>query len=331
MKLDESPTQRPETTANVQQWKWLNSQDFRDMDQANTIAMVSCSPMEVHGPHLPVITDRLEARALSYGMMERLCARDESLKFVELPPMYVATDVVPQPGSLNFRPSTIIRVIEDLGRSLAAQGFKHIWISSFHGGPRHWVALEVAANRVSKRYGVKMISLFSMLVGDLTEGRTDVSEILAGVPGVKPEWLDGDMHGGFLETALMLHLAKPGVAPHEHLEQRVIPAHIRHMGMEEGDRGLNKIKRLLQGFAYTVRHYERETYVGYPGKATAEIGEEILATLCDLSTSSLEDVLAGRRSLDECRSPLWPLRHLFMSERTVALFYKIINHRSQVF
>ena len=31
---------------------------------------------------------------------------------------------VPHPGSLFFRPSTTIAVLEDLGRSLAAQGFR---------------------------------------------------------------------------------------------------------------------------------------------------------------------------------------------------------------
>lgn len=333
MKLDEHDQSQLETTARVHQWKWMTGEEIDALDRNNTIAVISCSPLEVHGPHLPTVTDRLESRAIALRIMELLCDLHPELQFVEVPALYVATDVLPQPGSINFRTSTIISVIEDLGRSLCAQGFKRIWVSNFHGGPRHWVSLEVAADRVNRLYGGQMLSLFSMLIGDLNNGRTEGVDLLAGIEGVDPDWLEGDMHAGLLETALMLHLVRDKVRPHQHLPQFTLSKEVRNMGMEDdqGGFGLGRIARLLKGFEYTIRYYERETYAGYPGVATPEMGEAFLNRLAQLSVDSLNDVIAGHRPLNACHSPLWPLRHLLTSELVVKLFYKWVGHRSQVF
>ncbi len=111
MRLSEQVHTEHETSARVRQWKLMRGEEFADIDRENTVVVVSCSPMEVHGPHLPVCTDRLEARALAIRIMELLCDRDPNISFLELPPLYTATDVLPQRGSLNFRASTIIRTL----------------------------------------------------------------------------------------------------------------------------------------------------------------------------------------------------------------------------
>ena len=166
------------TSARVREWQYLTGRDFAEMDRARTVALVSCSPLEVHGPHLPVITDNWEAEGLALRAIEKLSARFDDLEFVHLPPIYVAADVVPQPGSVMFRPTTILRVLEDLGRSLAKQGFRHIWVSSFHGGPRHFVPIELAAHRTNERYGTKMVSVFSLMIARLTNGGSDLKNVL---------------------------------------------------------------------------------------------------------------------------------------------------------
>ncbi|MEM9068573.1 MAG: creatininase family protein, partial [Myxococcota bacterium] len=148
------------TTARVREWKYLTGRDFAEMDRANTVAVVSCSPLEVHGPHLPTITDNQEAEGLTLRIMEILCERYADIQFVHLPPVYVACDVLPHPGSVMFRPSTCRAVVQDMGRSLVRQGFRHIWMGSFHGGPRHFLGMEAAADHVNRKYGGKMVSVF---------------------------------------------------------------------------------------------------------------------------------------------------------------------------
>ena len=157
-----------ETTANIREWQYLTSSDFAKLDFANTVVLVTCSPLEVHGPHLPVFADIEESENIILRAAEILCQRNPRMQFLHLPPIYTAADALPQRGSLMFRSSTLVDVLSDLGRSLAAQGFKHIWVSNFHGGPRHFLAIEKAADLCNRRYGTKMVSAFSLLIQRLS-------------------------------------------------------------------------------------------------------------------------------------------------------------------
>ena len=76
--------------------------------------------------------------------------RHRSRPFLRLPFVWAACDGVPQPGTVAFRPSTTIAFLEDMGRSLAIQGFCNVMVSNFHGSPRHFLAIETACERVSR-------------------------------------------------------------------------------------------------------------------------------------------------------------------------------------
>ena len=315
---------------NVRQWKDLTGSDFAAMDRAKTVVLLTCSPLEVHGPHLPVITDNAEAEALSLRAAEVLSERDPSLQFVHLPPIYVAADVLPHPGSVMFRPSTITRVLSDLGRSLARQGFVHIWIASFHGGPRHFIPIEVACERTNRRYGTKMICAFSLLINRLTKGGSELSEVLGHIDGVTPDDLRGDHHGGAIETSMMLHIVGDRVDPrYRELGQRTLD-------LKRAEEGLpplpsSGVLDLVKGFKHKLKYYETETYSGKPQLASAEIGREMMDVLARHTADALEDVLRGRVGPEECHSPIWPLRWIFTSETLGRLFECAVKYKQRVF
>ncbi len=319
-----------ETTARVREWQYLTGADFEAMDRKRTVAIVSCSPLEVHGPHLPVITDNWEAEGISLRTMELLCDRHPDISFVHLPPIYVAADVVPQPGSVAFRPDTIVRVLEDLGRSLAVQGFDHIWVGSFHGGPRHFVPIELAAERVNKKYGVHMVSMFSLLVARLTDGSSDVSDVLGTRGGLKPGALEGDTHGGAVETSLMLHLLKRFVDPkHTSLKRTTVGGDLEERGVAPLDD--SNFLGLLRAFKHTLRYFERESFAGDPAIATAELGAEMLEVFAGHAADALSELWTGELEPTDCHSPVWKMRHLLLSPLVSRVFEKAIGYRSQVF
>jgi len=109
----------PAPAANVRDWQYMTGPEIDAVDRSLAVVVVACSPLEVHGPHLPVITDNLEAQGIADRTVERMAARHPEIVFLRMPPIYVASDVLPHVGSVAFRSSTITRVIEDLGRSLA--------------------------------------------------------------------------------------------------------------------------------------------------------------------------------------------------------------------
>jgi len=317
------------TTARVREWQYLTGADFAAMDRAKTVVTVSCSPLEVHGPHLPVVADNHEAEGITLRALELLSERDPAIEFLHLPPIYVATDVVPQPGSLAFRGSTIRAVLEDLGRSLAKQGFRHVWVGSFHGGPRHFVNIEQACANVNRDHGIRMVSVFSLLIAELTNGSSSLESVLGELEGTSTDRLRGDTHGGAVETSLLLHLLGERVREHRALPQRTVDRDLATR--EEPPLEDHSLLGIVRGFREKLRYFQRESYAGDPAHATPELGERMLEVLAGHAADALQALWEERLDPADCYSPLWKLRWLFTVPVFGAVFERAIGYRSRVF
>ncbi len=315
------------------EWHLLTSTELDALDRARTVVWVSASPLEVHGPHLPLGTDFLEAEVVGERALRFLSESHPELTFVHLPPIYVASDVVPRPGSVRFRSSTITRVMSDLGRSLAKQGFRDIWVFSFHGGPRHFVPLEMAADHVNRRYGARMVSAFSLLTKRLTGGSSDLADILAPVTGLPVEALRGDSHAGAVETSMMLHTLGQYVdAGYGALGRRTVSQKMRESGHEPPPEDRKPtLLELIRSLLFKLKYFEDDTYAGNPSLATAERGEAIIDELARLAAEALDELCTGRLRPDQCHSPLWPVRHLVVNETFGWLLERAVNYRERVF
>jgi creatinine amidohydrolase len=317
---------RSEDRPSIRPWQHLTGADFRALDRERTVAVVSVSPLEVHGPHLPVVTDIHESEALAKRIMERVAAQHGDIEFLHLPPVYVATDVVPQPGSVQFRSRTIRRVLEDLGRSLCRQGIRNIWLMNFHGGPRHFVSMEVAAERVNRRYGGRMVSVFSLMLNRLTGGRTDLPGLLGHITGFTREGLEGDSHAGAVETSMMLHLLGEHVSPdYRGLDRRVVGGLERERGDAKPSLGA-----LILGLRHKLKYYERETYAGSPALASPEAGAEIIELLAGYGADGLDELWRGAIAPSECHSPLWKVRWLLTSHSVSWAIERLVGYRTEV-
>lgn len=313
----------------IHDWHTLTGSDFNALRGKRIVALVTCSPLEVHGPHLPVAADLREGEGLLDGAVEKVAARRPGMVFLRLPGVYAAADVLGHTGSLRFRASTIVRVLEDLGETLARQGVRDVWVSNFHAGPRHFVAIERACVNVRRRHGSAMVPLFSLLLERLTGGATDLSAVLADRLGIPEERLRGDSHGGAVETSLLLHLmgahVDPGFAelPADSVELRLARAGARPL--QQGARPT--LPEIFRGFFHKFRYFERATYSGDPALASAEAGATIYDHLTDLAADALCEVLDGVLPPSKWHSPLWPLRHLLLSEAAHGLFERALATR----
>lgn len=316
----------------IRDWQFLRGPDFAHIDRERTVVCVTCSPLEVHGPHLPVITDTWEAEKLNERCIELFHPLHPEVEFLRLPPLYVAADVLPHPGSVMFRSSTITRVLEDLGRSLAKQGFKHIWVCNFHGGPRHFVSIEVACHRTNRKYNTRMVSVFSLLIKRLTRGGTDLSDVLGHLEGIQRKDLEGDSHAGAVETAMMLHLLGEHVDPgYKDLEQ--VTVELKRAREGKGSLVADTkptLGKLVFGFREKLKFYETETYSGKPSIATPLLGKQILDTLASHGAEALSELWTGKLALRDCHSPLWPVRWIFTSSWLGWLIEKLVGYRSKV-
>ncbi|MCA9514915.1 MAG: creatininase family protein [Myxococcales bacterium] len=303
-------------------WQHLRGPDVAALDRARTIVWVAVSPLEVHGPHLPTATDVVEARGFGRAIMQRFAERFPEVTHVELPAYHVAADVLPHAGSVAFRPATVRRVVEDVAASLARQGFRHVWLTNFHAGPRHLVAMEVAADAVSRRHGARVLSVFSLLLAHLNGGSQEIADVLGPLPGIARDDLVGDAHGGALETSLMLHLLGEHVAAdYAALPPRTVAMALAAEGRPPlPDLGGAALGALVRRFRETLAYYHRTTYAGAPGKGSAAAGEAALARLGSVSADALAEVWLGRVRPEDLRSPLWKARHLLMAPLLGDLF-----------
>jgi len=315
-------------SARVREWQYLSGAEIASADRENTVVLVTCSPIEVHGTHLPTVADIQEGEGLSLRAIEIMCEKNERLEVLHLPPVYVATDVLPQTGSIMFRARTVERVFRDLGCSLAAQGFKHIWISNFHGGPRHFLALEKAAAFCNKRYGTRMISIFSLLIANFTDGGYDLSEVLGGIEKLNADTLEGDTHAGLVETSLMLVLSGDHVNPnYRNLPRRTI----KFSGTDEAAiKGGGSPMERLRGFIHIMKYFETETWCGNPAGASKEVGETLLEVISSRMADALLDVYEGRLAPRDCHSPFWRYRMLLVNDFLARLFERFIGYRNEV-
>jgi creatinine amidohydrolase/Fe(II)-dependent formamide hydrolase-like protein len=303
-------------------WESLSKSRFDEIDRSQAVVILTCSPLEVHGPHLPMGADALEGEGLAERMLRFLPERHQDRVFLKLPFIYAATDTVPQPGSLYFQPSTTIKVLEDLGRTLAAQGFEHVVISNFHGGPRHFLAIEKACDRVHRRYGLKMVSLFSLLITRLTEGTSNLDDVLGDVTGVHKPDLKGDTHGGLVETSQLLALHGDWVDPdYKHLPRMTAETWLAQQGKTRAQPGnkLGDLLGLLRGSADSIAFFKQQTYSGAPAGASAELGERFLDLLGEKAGAAVSELLDGRIGPQDCHSPVWGMRFLFLNPVMVRL------------
>lgn len=304
-------------------WETLTKRQFDRIDRASAVVMVTCSPLEVHGPHLPLGADVLEGEGLAERALRFLPERHRGRTFLKLPFVYAACDGVPQPGTVAFRPSTTIAVLEDLGGSLAAQGFRDVLVSNFHGSPRHFLAIETACHRVSRARGIRMVSVFSMMISRLNGGGAELGDVLGHLPGVRKADLEGDTHGGLVETSQLLALHPEWVDPdYEALPRRTVEGWLEERGeaRPKAPRGkLAAIPEMFAAFQAGIRFFGEETYSGAPAGASAELGEAILDTLARHTADAVSEVWDGKLLASEWHSPLWKLRTIFVHPAAVRL------------
>jgi creatinine amidohydrolase len=145
------------------------------------VVVLPIGATEQHGPHLATGTDAL----LASEIVERAVVRAEAGRsFVVAPALsYGASDHhLPFGGTLSLSVETLLAVLLDVGRSIAAGGGRRLLIVNGHGGNQG--VCHAAGAAISTRYGVAVahIDYWALLDGD------------PGVPG----------HAGEFETSLML-------------------------------------------------------------------------------------------------------------------------------
>ncbi|HEV8586192.1 MAG TPA: creatininase family protein [Methylomirabilota bacterium] len=179
------------------------------LDRAQTVVLLTISPLETHGPHLPVGVDAFTARHFAQTMASRLVAARPGWAAVLAPTLHLGSFTFETVGTVAVRQRVVRDALVDYGDAFARAGFRYILVANGHGGPGHLAALEEAAALVSRRHGVTMASFTGHLAWEFMRGRY-AAKIEAALGRLMTEEerraFAEDAHGGWWETSLMLML-----------------------------------------------------------------------------------------------------------------------------
>lgn len=252
--------------------------DALDRDRAAVLFTVS--PLEEHGPHLPVGTDLYISEFFAEQLAGRIVEEKPDWTVLLGPPLPFGASAFDHAGTLRVRARTVRNATLDYGAALARHGFRYILVTNAHAGPRHVVALEEAAAVVTRRYGVRMFSVSGPVLWKVLRGSfTERLEPLLGRPLTEEEReaLGGDAHGGLWETSLLLR-ARPELVDDSRKDLPPVRFSI-----------LDALRK-----NYPLRLGNRQGYIGSPAAATAEFGEAARRLLADVVWEVVRPVLDAK-------------------------------------
>jgi creatinine amidohydrolase len=179
------------------------------LDRERTLVVLTASPLEEHGPHLPLGVDAFTARHFAQEVGERLVGARPGWSAVLAPTLYLGSFTLDGVGTVTIRQRVVRDALVDYGRSLARARFRHILVANGHAGPTHLAALDEAAAIVSREAGVTMASLSGHLAWEFRSGRfLDRVEQALGraLTAEERRAFADDAHGGWWETSMMMML-----------------------------------------------------------------------------------------------------------------------------
>ncbi|WP_287154331.1 creatininase family protein [Candidatus Solincola tengchongensis] len=292
----------------------LTGPEIDALDREKTVFVLTLSPLEVHGPHLPMGTDVWVAEEVRDRALTKAARRNPDLGFVVLPSFCVGSDTIP--GSVEVDSRAVNLLLRGIAGFLARRGFRYLLVVDNHGGPRHQIATAKAVRRLYRERGFHIVAPFLSFYRRMVELDPDLLSRLGAGPGACGD--AQDCHAGLNETSLMLraHPEKVRASWKELARVSINPRRwpgillgfvgrlARELGGEEVGKDLSYIGLML----CWVTESRPSNYIGEPRAASPEAGERMLDAFSDEVVARLEAALRGEPPY---HTPLgWTLRLL---------------------
>jgi len=139
-------TKRLQTEPSAQ-WEELTASDFpAAVERAQRVCALPIGVIEKHGPHLPLGSDVMQARAATIGAAQREYV-------VVFPPYYFGQiyEARHQPGCVTIPPELLSSLLQAVCDDIHRNGFDKIVIVNGHGGNTNWLNYFCQAQLAARR------------------------------------------------------------------------------------------------------------------------------------------------------------------------------------
>ena len=170
-------------------WQDMTTEEFAALDAERVIAVLPVASIEQHGPHLPVCADACFNRAVIERTLE-LLPDDVPVSVLPMMPVGKANEHSAFPGTLTVEPETLRRLWTEIAESVHRAGIRKLVLVNSHGGQPQIMDIVARDLRVRLDMLVVVVNQYSLFPTDLFPE----DEVKYGI------------HGGSIETSIMLHL-----------------------------------------------------------------------------------------------------------------------------
>lgn len=246
----------------------LRASDLANHVSERSILVQPVGAVEQHGPHLPFNTDLEVARAVSEAVVAEV---GDSCDLWLLEPLAYtkSNEHAGTPGTIWLGPETMLRVLDDLGRSVAATRARKLAFVNGHGGNSS--LLNVACRELRLHHDLLTFLLHPSVPPD-QGGTSTADELGMGI------------HGGLHETSIMLHL-RPELVEMDRARRNVPEhladnAHVRFGGSVT--------------FGWLASDFGPSGLIGDPSGATAELGAQLFRAAVDAMGDAFTEIARFR-------------------------------------
>ncbi|PVB60699.1 creatininase family protein [Labrenzia sp. 011] len=171
-------------------WHEMTTTDFAGPGVETWIAVLPVAAIEQHGPHLPVATDT----AIATGQIRRvveLLPEDLPATFLPVQAVGKSNEHISSPGTLTLTWETAVKAWLEIGESVRRAGIRKLVIVNSHGG--NVPLIDIVTRELRVRHAMLATGTAWARFGQ-PEGVFSDEELTFGI------------HGGDVETSIMLHL-----------------------------------------------------------------------------------------------------------------------------
>ncbi len=247
----------------VHQFSDLTYRDVRSFDGGRWVAVLPTGAVEAHGPHLPLDTDGIIARAMARAGAERLAERD--LDVVILPTLAYASAPFAQAfaGTVSVNPMAVTSIVLDVARAVGTQGAAVLAVANAHLDPMHLGCLAHAVEEAEAGL------LLPIVFPDLTRKPWALR--------LTEEFRSGAAHAGRYESSVIM-AERPDLVRDDVREGLVPNPASLSDAIREGKHSFEEAGG-------------PDAYFGYPADATAEEGRDTVRVLGEILEEAVMAVL----------------------------------------
>ncbi len=226
------------------------------MAARDPVALLPLAAVEQHGPHLPLATDVTIGEGIVRTATDELARRDDEGDLLLMPALAIGASLehIHFPGTLSLPAELLGAEIRAVGAGVARAGIRRLILFNSHGGNK--AVIDTAALRLRADHGllVAKINYFRFAVPPDT---------------LSAEELTQGLHGGALETSMMLHLAPEAV-------RRETLNNYESIGSVRARAGLGLTPEGEAGFAWLAEDLHPDGVAGNAAAADAETGTRLV-------------------------------------------------------